>query len=171
MAESIKHQLDLLNFPPEISRHRNLLSIEKVNEFTNSYVSKLINKQGLSKVQSAIDNDSNPYDPVINYITCIMELGMLHELLHQSYAIANPSTLNERLEYLAWTINISVATDLKSKGILRIPSLANGSINIYYSWNNMEQIIKRILPIASQMDGAVPHEVNSYINNLIASKL
>lgn len=168
---SIKQQLEILNFPLEISRHGDLLSIEKVNEFTNMYVSKLINKHGLPKVQSAIDNDSNPYDQVINYITCIMELGMLHELLHQSYAIANPTSLNERLEYLAWTINISVATDLKSKGILRIPSLANGSINIYYSWNNMEQIIKRILPIANQMDGAVRLEVQAYIDNLILQKL
>ncbi len=171
MAESIKYQLDLLNFPHEISRHRNLLSIEKVNAFTNRYVSKLITKYSLSKVQSAIDNDSNPYDPVINYITCIMELGMLHELLHQSYAIENQLSLNERLEYLAWAINISVASDLKSKGILRIPSLANGNINIYYSWDNMEQIIKRILPIARQMDGAVHQEVSAYINNLISSKL
>ena len=132
MSTTIKKQLDLLNFPPEISRHRNLLSIEKVNAFTDEYISKMINKHGLSKVQLAIDNDNNPYDPVINYITCIMELGMLHELFHQSYAITNPSSLNERLEYLAWTINISIATDLISKGILRIPSLANGSINIYY---------------------------------------
>jgi hypothetical protein len=54
---------------------------------------------------------------------------------------------------------------------MRVPAMAGGSINIYYTWDNMEIIIQRIMPIASQIEGAVPHEVGSYINNLINSKL
>ncbi len=171
MSESISSQLNLLGFPDEIRRHSKLLSLEKVNSFTDLYVNKLITKYGSSKIQNAIDSDSDPHDPVINYITCIIELCMLHELLHQSYAIEDSITLSERMEYLAWAVNISVATNLKVKGIQRIPVLENGKIYIYYSWNNMEQIIERIWPIASQMDGAVPHEVEAYINGLIATKL
>lgn len=168
---SISSQLDLLGFPSEISRHRKYLSLEKIQSFADKYVNKLIGKHGLSSVQAAIDSDSSPYDPVINYITCIIELEMLHELLHQSYAINDSEILNERMELLAWAVNIAVATSLKSNGIKRIPELADGRILIYYSWNNMEQIIKRIWPIASQIDGAVPEEVENYINNLISTKL
>jgi hypothetical protein len=100
-----------------------------------------------------------------------MELGILHELFNQSFASSNQTILNERLELLAWAINISVATELKLKGIRNIPSIANGNINVYYSWDNMEVIIQRIMPIAKQIDGAVPQEVGAYINNLISSKL
>ncbi len=171
MSDSLTAQIDLLGFPNEISRHRKYLSLEKVYSFADKYVTKLIVKHGLSNVQSAIDSDSNPYDPVINYITCIIELGMLNELLNQSYAIADPEMLNERMELLAWAVNVSVASSLKSKGVRRIPALADGKILIYYSWDNMEQIIKRVWPIASQIDGAVPHEVENYIRNLITTKL
>jgi len=166
-----EQQLNLLNFPLEISRHRGSFNISKLNTFTNKYVGKLINNKGLSNVQRSIDNDSNPYDPTINYLTCIMELGILNELFNQSFASSNQTVLNERLELLAWAINISVATELKLKGIRNIPSIANGNINIYYTWDNMEIIIQRILPIARQIEGAIPHEVGSYINNLINSKL
>jgi hypothetical protein len=166
-----EQQLNLLNFPLEISRHQSLFSVNKLNAFTSKYVQKLISNRGLANVQSAIDNDSNPYDPTVNYITCIMELGMLHELFNQSFASTNQTILGQRMEYLAWAINISLATELKLKGIKNIPAIANGSINIYYTWDNMEIIIQRILPIARQIEGAVPHEVESYINNLINSKL
>ena len=166
-----EQQLNLLNLTLEISRHRGSFSISKLNTFTNKYVEKLINNKGLSNVQRAIEYDSNPYDPTINYLTCIMELGILNELFNQSFASSNQTILNERLELLAWAINISVATELKLKGIRNIPSIANGKINIYYSWNNMEVIIQRIMPIAKQIDGAVPQEVGAYINNLISSKL
>jgi hypothetical protein len=168
---SISSQLDLLGLPSEISRHRKYLSFEKIQSFVNKYVNKLIGKYGLSSVQAAIDSDSSPYDPVINYITCIIELGMLHELFHQSYAINDSEILNERMELLAWAVNIAVATSLKSNGIKRIPALADGRILIYYSWNNMEKIINRIWPIASQIDGAVPEEVENYIDNLISTNL
>jgi hypothetical protein len=171
MSSSISSQLDLLGFPSEIARHRKNLLIEKIYSFADKYVIKLINKFGISTVQAAIDSDSSLYDPVINYITCIMELGMLHELLHQSYAISNPEIMNERMELLAWAVNIAVATSMKSNGINRIPELADGKILIYFTWNNMEEIIKRIWPIASQIDGAVPAEVENYINNLISTKL
>jgi hypothetical protein len=164
-------QLDSLDFPPNINRHANLFSLDNLKEFTDKYVSKLIHKHGLSNVQAAIDNDNNPYDPVINYITCIAELGMLHELFYQSFASANSTVLNERLEYLAWAINISIANSLKSKGVVNIPSIANGQILIYFSWNNMEIIIQRIWSIANQISGAVPQEVEAYLNNLIQSKL
>jgi hypothetical protein len=164
-------QLNLLNFPLEISRHRGSFSITKLNTFTNKFVAKLITNKGLTNVQRAIDNDSNPYDPTINYLTCIMELGILHELFNQSFASSSQTILDERLELLAWAINISVATELKLMGIRNIPSIANGSINIYFTWNNMEIILQRIMPIANQIDGAVPHEVENYINNLISTKL
>ncbi len=166
-----EQQLNLLKFPSEISRHRSSFSVNKLNAFTSKYIQKLISTSGLTNVQSAIDRDSNPYDPIINYITCIMELGMLHELFNQSFASTNQTTLGQRMEYLAWAINISLATELKLKGIKNIPAIASGSINIYYTWDNMEIIIQRILPIARQIEGAVPHEVGSYINNLINSKL
>lgn len=166
-----EQQLNLLNFPMEISRHRSSFSISKLNTFTNKYIGKLINNKGLKNVQKAVDNDSNPYDPTINYLTCIMELGILHELFSQSFASSSQTILNERLELLAWAINISVATELKLRGMRNIPSIANGSINIYYSWDNMEIILQRIMPIARQIDGAVTHEVGAYINNLINTKL
>ena len=166
-----EQQLNLLNFPPDISRHRSSFSVVKLDAFTHKYITKLFRNNGLSAIQRAIDSDSNPYDTIINYITCIMELAILHELYNQSFASANSTILNQRLELLAWSINISVATELKSQGIMRVPAMAGGSINIYYTWDNMEIIIQRIMPIASQIEGAVPHEVGSYINNLINSKL
>jgi len=166
-----EQQLNLLNFPPEISRHRSSFSVVKLDEFTRKYITKLVRNNGLSAIQRAIDSDSNPYDTIINYITCIIELGILHELYNQSFASANSTILNQRLELLAQAINISVATELKLQGIMRVPAIAGGSINIYYTWDNMEIIIQRIMPIASQIEGAVPHEVGSYINNLINSKL
>jgi hypothetical protein len=166
-----EQQLNLLNFPPDISRHRSSFSVVKLDAFTDKYITKLFRNNGLSAIQRAIDSDSNPNDPTINYLTCIMELGILHELFNQSFASSNQTVLNERLELLAWAINISVATELKLKGIRNIPSIANGNINIYYTWDNMEIIIQRIMPIAKQIDGAVPHEVGTYINNLISSKL
>jgi len=164
-------QLEQLGFPPEIKRHFSHFSIENLNSFVSRYLENMIASHGLRNVQSAIDSDSNPHNPIINYITCIMELGMLHELYHQSFASANPTILNQRMEFLAWAINISVANHLKEKGIERIPSLGSGQINIYYSWNNMEIIIQRIMPIASQIEGAVPSEVRTYIDNLIYDKL
>lgn len=166
-----EQQLNLLNFPPDIYRHRSSFSVVKLDAFTSKYIAKLFFNNGLSEIQRAIDSDSNPYDTIINYITCILELGILHELYNQSFASDNSSILRQRLELLAWAINISVATELKSKGIMRLPAIAGGSINIYYTWDNMEIIIQRIMPIASQIEGAVPHEVGSYINNLINSKL
>lgn len=168
---SISNQIDLLGFPSEIKQHSRLFSLEQLNAFTNMYVRTLIVNNGIPTVQAAIDNDSNPHNPVINYITSLMELGMLHELFHQSFASSNLSVLNQRLEYLAWAINISVANNLKDNGIKRIPSLADGQINIYYTWNNMEIIIQRILPIASQIEGAMPNEIKSFIDNLINEKL
>lgn len=166
-----EQQLNLLNFPPNISRHLSSFSVSKLNSFTSKYVTKLINNRGVSNVQRAIDNDSNQYDSTINYITCIMELGILHEFFNQSFASFNRTVLNQRLELLAWAINISLATELKLKGIKNIPSIANGNINIYYTWNNMEIIMERIMPIAQQIEGVDPHEVGLYINNLINSKL
>jgi len=170
MSELIK-QLNLLGFPPEIKQHSSQFSLEKLNSFVSRYLDNMIASHGLRNVQSAIDSDSNPHNPVINYITCIMELGMLHELYHQSFASANSAILNQRMEFLAWAINISVANHLKEKGIERIPSLGEGQINIYYSWDNMEIITQRIMPIASQIDGAMPNEIKSYIDNLISEKL
>jgi hypothetical protein len=166
-----EQQLNLLNFPPDISRHRSSFSVVKLDAFTHKYITKLFRNNGLPAIQRAIDSDSNPYDTIINYITCIMELGILHELYYQSFASANSTILNQRLELLAWAINISVATELKLQGIMRVPAIAGGSINIYYTWDNMEIIIQRIIPIANQIEGAVPHEVGAYINNLINSKL
>jgi hypothetical protein len=100
-----------------------------------------------------------------------MELGMLHELFNQSFASTNHTVLDQRMELLAWATNISVATELKTIGIKNIPSIANGNINIYYTWDNMETIIQRIMPIACQIQGAHSLEVASYIKNLINSKL
>lgn len=168
---TISIQLEQLGFPPEIKQHSSLFSLENLNSFVSKYLDNMITSHGLRNVQSAIDSDSNPHNPIINYLTCIMELGMLHELYHQSFASANSTILNQRMEFLAWAINISVANHLKEKGIERIPSLGNGQINIYYSWNNMEIIIQRIMPIASQIDGAMPNEVKAYIDNLIYEKL
>ena len=166
-----EEQLNLLNFPPEINGHRSLFATNKLNAFTSNYVNKLIINSGLVNVQRAIDNDINPYDPIINYITCIIELGMLNELFNQSFACSDQTVLRQRLELLAWMINISVATELKLKGIKNIPVIANGNINIYYSWDNMEIIIQRILPIARQIEGVNPVQFESYINNLINLKL
>jgi hypothetical protein len=162
-------QLDLLEFPTDISRHRKLFSLDKLGEFTNKYISKLIQQFGLSKVQSAIDNDDNPYDPIINYITCLCELGMLHELFFQSFASTNETVLSERLEYLAWAMNISIANSPKSKGVAKVPSLANGQIHIYFTWDNMEILMQRIWPIASQITNIPAHEVEAYLANLIHS--
>ncbi len=169
----INNQLLLLDFPPEIKRHNALFSTEKLIGFINQYISALINKYGIARVQSVIDTDNNPHDPVINYITWIMHLAMLHELFHQSFTSSNSSVLQERLEYLVWAINISVANILKIKGIERIPSLSreNGQINIYYSWNNLEIIIEKIMPIASWLDEAKPNEALVYIDNLIRDNL
>lgn len=168
---NITYQLELLGFPPEIKQHASNLSLDKLNAFINKHISSLILKYGLPRVQSSIDSDNNPNSPVIKFITSLMEIGMLHELFHQSFASINSNVLNQRLEYLAWAINISVATNLKENGVMRIPAIANGQINIYYTWDNMEIIIRRIMPIASQIDGAVPDEVNGYIDNLINENL
>ena len=168
---TLSNQIDLLGFPPEIKQHSSQFSLTSLNSFVSKYIDTMISKYGIRNVQSAIDSDSNPHNPVINYITCIMELGMLHELYHQSFASAKSTILNQRMEFLAWAINISVANHLKEKRIERIPSLGNGQINIYYSWDNMEIIIQRIMPIASQIDGAMPHEIQAFIDNLIYEKL
>ena len=165
-----EHQLNLLNLPPHISHHRSSFCVVKLDAFTRKYITKLVRNNGLSDIQRAIDRDSNP-DTIINYITCIMELGILHELYNQSFASANSTILNQRLELLAVAINISVATELKLQGIIRLPAMDNGSINIYYTWDNMIIIIQRIMPIASHIEGALSNEVGSYINNLINSKL
>jgi hypothetical protein len=166
-----EQQLNLLHFPADISRHRSSFSINLLNEFTGKYVQKLISNSGLANVQRAIDSDSDPYDPTINYITSIMILGMLHELFYQSFASNNQMVLAQRMELLAWAINISVATELKLIGIKNIPSILNGTVNIYYTWDNMETIIQTCMPIASQIEGTIPHEVGDYINDLISSRL
>lgn len=168
---ALSNQLELLGFPPEIKEHISYFSLEKLDSFVDKYVSNMISNYDIRTVQSAIDSDSNPHNSIINFITCIMELGMLHELYYQSFASANSKILNKRMEFLAWAINISVANHLKEKGIQRIPSLGNGQINVYYSWNNMEIIIQRIMPIASQIDGAMPNEIQAFIDNLIKEKL
>mgnify|MGYP000695847361 CR=1 FL=1 len=79
----LNNQLQLLNFPSEIAQHSNEFSTNELNVFTEKYVSHLISTFGLEKVQSSIDRDSNPNDPIINYITCLLELGMLNEFFHQ----------------------------------------------------------------------------------------
>jgi hypothetical protein len=168
---TIKEQLELIQFPHEIKQHSSQFSLDSLNSFTNKFVKSLIAINGISNVQAAIDNDSNPNNPIINYLTCLMELGMLHELFYQSFASSNSIILNQRLEYLAWAINITVANNLKESGVQRIPSLENGHIYIYYTWNNMEIIIQRIMPIAKQIDGALPNEIRTFIENLIIEKL
>jgi hypothetical protein len=171
VMNSTEQQLTLLNFPTNISRHLNSFSVIQLNNFVNRFISKLIIHQGLNNVQIAIDKDDNPYDTTINYITSVMEVGILHELYNQSFSTANHTMLQERLELLAWAVNISVATELKLNGIMRIPAIAGGRINIYYTWDNMEIIIQRIMPVASQIHSADPQQVDSYINDLINSKL
>jgi len=39
------------------------------------------------------------------------------------------------------------------------------------SWDNMQNIINRIYPIAAQIDGADSKEIDAYINNLITKNL
>lgn len=168
---TLSYQLGQLGFPPEIEQHASKFSLNKLDAFTSKYIVSLIDKYGIKTVQSAIDSDSNPHNSVINYLTCLVELGMLHELYHQSFASTNPKVLNQRMEFIAWATNIAVANNLKDNGVERIPSLGNGQIYIYYSWNNMEIIIRRIMPIVSQLEGAMSNEVQAYIDNLILEKL
>ena len=166
----IERQIKSLEMHPEILRNSKSFSLSQLAEFTEKYVQKLINKYGLNKVQLAIDNDGNPRDPIINYITCLMEISMLHELFKQSFASSNNSVLSDRLEYLAWSVNVCVANNLKDSGVKRIPALS-GNIYIYYTWDNMETIIERIYSIAAQIDGADPKEISSYIDGLIRNNL
>ncbi|MCB1179391.1 MAG: hypothetical protein KDK36_17550 [Leptospiraceae bacterium] len=167
---SISFQIDSFGFPEEIKKQTEQFSLDKLNSFVKKYIEKMIAKFGIINVQSAIDLDSDPNNPVINYITCLMELGILHELFHQSFASNSLDILKSRMEYLAWAINITVANNLIENGVRNIPKLEN-EICIYYSWNNLKIIIQRIMPIAIQIDGAVPHEVRGFIHNLIAEKL
>ena len=171
ISKSIVSQLYLMGNPEEMKQHMELFSIDKLNSFVDRYTSEMINKFGINKVQNSIDADNNPHDPILSYITCIMELGILHELFHQSYASSDEDILRKRLIFIVRSINIAVATNLKAKGLKRIPSLHMGEINIYYSWENMAQILGRILPVASQMKDAVPNEIQTYIDNLIIEKL
>jgi hypothetical protein len=168
--KEIQSQINNLKIPTEVVAFSEGFSLLKLSEFTEKYVKKLVNKYNIKLLQESIDNDSNPLNPVINYITCLMEIGILHELFKQSFATQNNSILNARLEFLAWAVNICVANNLKNIGIKRIPMLTGG-ICIYYTWDNMQNIINRIYPIAAQIDGADSKEIDAYINNLIEKNL
>jgi hypothetical protein len=164
-------QLGLLHIPPRIYRHLDDFSIEKMNQFTDKYTSNLISNYGLVRVQRSIDFDNDPYDPIINYLTSLMQIAILHELFFQCFSSNNEEILSERLELLAWIVNISVATELKIKGVVRIPSIANGAVNIYYTWDNMEAIIRSIMPIINQIGEYYHEDIGNYINELISIHL
>lgn len=166
-----EYQLDCLGFPPYLECHRKYFSIDNLNAFVSVFISKLISNLGFSAIQMEIDSDTEPSGPAVNYITCLMETGILHELFNQSFSSPSQTILDQRLEFLSQAINISVATELKLNGFKNIPSISNGEINIYFTWDNMEIIIQRIMPVAKQVFGAVPNEVRSYINDLIDSNL
>ena len=144
--------IELINikFSQEHKLFAHLFSIEKVNAFTKPSIGRLIS---------------------MNYITSLFEISALKEMHLQNFLISDESKLIQRLEYAMTIINTSIAFDLRESGIRGIPTIANGKIDIFYGWSQIDQLISRIAPVALQMAEADSFSATMYIRQLIKENL
>lgn len=163
--------IELINvkFSQEHKLFAHLFSIEKVNAFTKPSIGRLISIRGLDLVQLELDADVINFS--MNYITSLFEISALKEMHLQNFLISDESKLIQRLEYAMTIINTSIAFDLRESGIRGIPTIANGQIDIFYGWSQIDQLINRIAPVALQMADAESFSATMYIRQLIKENL
>lgn len=170
LLKRIDEQIQYCELPPELNIHYQKFNLKNLVDFTNRHIKNLIANHGVERVQITVDRDDNPRDPILMFITSLMEIGMIHEVFHQNFGSSNQSILSQRMEYLALAMNITIGNCLLEAGVKRIPKILN-KIYIYYTADNIDELGNRIWPIVSQIDGADPIEINNYINGLINRNL
>ena len=94
----------------------------------------------------------------------------MKELYLQNMLTEDLEVLENRIIYVAEVTNTSVAFDLVDFGVLRIPMLSSG-VNQYYTWDNMQKIIDRVMPAVLTMLNSSPITVTNYIYSLIKERL
>jgi len=166
--ERLAGQVLKIPFPRRIALQRHKCSLEKLNAFTRPSVKRLILTRGLAKVQKEIDEDQINFS--VNYITALIEITIVKELYLQNMLTEDLEVLENRIIYVAEVTNTSVAFDLVDFGVLRIPMLSSG-VNQYYTWDNMQKIIDRVMPAVLTMLNSSPITVTNYIYSLIKERL
>jgi hypothetical protein len=168
---NLHRQLRSIGFPNELNSQIAILPIDLIESFVGSYVGKALNRYSFADIQSTLDSDDN--NAVIQYWTCIIEIGVFHTLHFGKLVVADREVHDMRVNLLAHALNFTLGKELKNRGFLRVPFIESEyePIHLYFKWDNVTIIIERVGGIASQFAGADKQNVESYISNLVHRNL
>lgn len=140
----------------------NRINFENLDKFVKMLVAGYISRRGHETVKREIDADSQ--SDTSNFLTHIIEVGSL-KIMQESGLMTQDINKNEVIVVaVALSLNISMATALKSKDVYDLESV------VYYTFTALESIFPRIF---NHISNAVNNSlyVNDLVNNYLLNKI